>query len=296
MAHISARLDGNAIRAALDQHPFVTEVVFSPRADSTNRVTKGRAARGAPEGLLVITEEQTAGRGRLGRRWWAPAGSALLTSLLFRPAPYILKADRLQAINSLKPGEAEAYAPQQLVMLCALAAADAITQRTGLSVHLKWPNDLLIGKRKVAGLLAESIYKADRPDSVIVGMGLNVNTDLSTAPFAAAAATSLSAELGHELDRLELLTAYVDNVARRYAGFKAGASPVTEWASRLVTLGQPVTAHLAGDDTSGTLPERLDGFAEGVEESGALLLRTADGQIHRLFAADVSLRDVEEGA
>lgn len=247
------------LRAALAQHPLVTRVVYRSRLGSTNDLAKEHANTGVAEGLLVIADKQSAGRGRMKRRWWAPAGTALLTSLLFRP--------------SLPPDQAG-----QLTMLCALAAADAVT---ALPVDLKWPNDLLVRGRKLAGLLTETAIKGKSLDFVVVGLGMNVNADLSDAPPFITPATSLRQELGRPVDRLALLLAYLDGVARRYARL-AQESPCDEWASRLVTLGQPITAHL--DDRT------LSGLAQGVDANGALLLRTADGTVHRLFAADVSLR------
>lgn len=275
------RLDSASLHAALTGHRFVTSLVYRPRLSSSNDLAKDLASEGAAEGLLVITNEQSAGRGRMGRRWWAPAGSALLTSLLFRPT-----------LPRAQPG---VHLAQQLTMLCALAAADAITDLTALSVDLKWPNDLIVCDHKLAGLLAESVFKGDRLDAVVVGLGINVNTDITSAPSFIAPATSLRLELGYPIDRLPLLVAYLDGVARRYDQFKEGASPYAEWASRLVTLGQHVTAYL-GDQTlprveppAGDLPY-LSGVAEGVDVDGALLLRTADGSVHRLLAADISLQ------
>lgn len=262
MSHLPDSFTSDDLYAALAQHSFVTRIVYHPRLGSTNDLAKKHASAGDPEGLLVIADEQTAGRGRMGRRWWAPAGAALLTSLLFRP--------------SLPPERA-----QQLTMLCALAAADAITDLTALAVDLKWPNDLLIQGRKLAGVLTESAIKGHRLDFVVVGQGINVNTDLTDAPPFITPATSLRQELGQPVDRLALLIAYLDGVARRYARLSR-ESPYDEWANRLVSLGQAVTARL-GDQT-------LSGLAQGVDASGALLLRTADGTLHRLFAADVSLR------
>lgn len=257
------KLDAINLRAALARHPFVTKVVHFPRLSSTNDLVKEHARAGALEGLLVITDEQSSGRGRRGRSWWAPAGSALLTSLLFRP--------------SLPTAQA-----QQLTMLCALAAADAIAETSNLFVDLKWPNDLTVAGRKLAGLLTESAFQGDHLEFVVVGLGLNVNTDFSDAPPFITPATSLQLELGQPVDRLELLVAYLDGVAQRYARLKEGSSPHKEWVSRLAILGQPVTAHLDN--------RTLSGLAQGVDADGALLLRTADGTVHRLHAADVSLR------
>jgi BirA family biotin operon repressor/biotin-[acetyl-CoA-carboxylase] ligase len=281
MSDLFDDLDSARLTAALRQHAFVTEILYHRSVTSTNDVAKARAAQGTPEGLLVVAEEQSAGRGRMGRRWWAPPGSALLTSLLFRPPV------------SGRPAEGKdrtsAPEPQQLGMLCALSAADAITEQTELRVDLKWPNDLLVGGHKVAGLLAESLFKGARLDAVIIGLGINVNVDPSSAPDFIAPATSLRRELGRPVERTSLLIRYLDRVGHRYAWFRGGQSPFEEWASRLVTIGQRLTAHLLVNGPSQSGPRRLSGLAQGVDEDGALRLVTADGSVHRLLAADISL-------
>ena len=281
------RLTATSLRDALTRHPFITEIIYRACVGSTNDLAKEHAGEGALDGLLVITDEQTAGRGRMGRRWWAPAGSALLTSLLFRPRTTPRQPNASSSVRSDTNG---LHIVQQFMMLCALAAADAATGLTALHVDLKWPNDLIVGGRKLAGLLAESIFEGDRLDSVIVGLGLNVNTDFSGAPRLIAPATSLQLELGRRVNRLPLLVSYLDGVARRYAQLKGGTSPYDEWVSRLATVGQHVTAHVSEQTalSKGTSPH-LAGVAQGVDVDGALLLRTADGTVHRLLAADVSL-------
>ncbi len=264
-------LSQRRIDSALADNAFVTQVVYRERIGSTNDLAKAWAARGAPEGLLVVADEQTAGRGRLGRGWWAPPGGALLTSLLFRPS---LPASRAQ----------------QLTMLCALAGAEAVEAGTGLKANLKWPNDLVLPERgsggadwpKLAGVLTETGFIGDRLSFAVVGMGLNVNMDLSQGPELLIPATSLMSELGRPADRLSLLRAYLERVAGRYAQLKQGHSPHQEWAERLVTLGRRVSLRVG--------ERRLEGYAEGVGEDGALLLRTPDGALHRFHAADVSLR------
>ena len=262
-------LNQQRIQSALADNPFITEVVYQKQIGSTNDLAKERAAHWAPEGLLVVADEQVSGRGRLDRSWWAPPGGALLTSLLFRP--------------SLPSSHASVG---QLTMLCALAAADAVRALTGLQVDLKWPNDLMIRSGstwlKLAGLLAETGFLGERLAFVVVGLGLNVNMDMSQAPELLTPATSLMSQLARPVDRLALLRAYLNNVAERYAQLGQGISPHGEWASRLVTLNCQVGAQV-GD-------QKLEGYAEGVGEDGALLLRTPDGQLHRLQAADVSLR------
>jgi BirA family biotin operon repressor/biotin-[acetyl-CoA-carboxylase] ligase len=294
MSGIHDELIATNLQATLIPHPFITQVVYQPCLGSTNDLAKELANQGVPEGLLVIADEQRGGRGRMGRQWWAPPGSALLTSLLFRPT---LVADPVNQSRHEQVGAVDLQSAQQLVMLCALAAADAITNITALPVDLKWPNDLTIHDRKLAGLLGESIFSGDRLEAVIVGVGINVNTDFSKAPDFITPATSLRIELGRPVDRLPLLVSYLDGVAQRNEQLRAGGSPYAEWASRLTTVGQYVTAYL-NDRTAAVVdtprdasPRYLSGVAEGVDIDGALLLRTSEGTLYRLLAADVSLRD-----
>ncbi|MCX7683216.1 MAG: biotin--[acetyl-CoA-carboxylase] ligase [Anaerolineae bacterium] len=247
---------------------FGRKVVFLPCVGSTNDVARDLARRGAAEGTVVLADEQTSGRGRMGRRWLAPRCSSILCSLIFRPS----------------------CPPEQfslLTMLCSLAAADAIEQQTGLRVALKWPNDLIIcsslesGWRKLAGVLTEADVFSERPAFVIVGIGINVNIFPRDLPALAPDATSIFAETGRWTDRTHLVAAFLTEVERRYELLKTGHSPFAEWQARLATLGNPVQATLAG--------EVLTGVAEGVTEDGALLLRTPAGTLHRLLAADVTL-------
>ena len=152
-------LSAEAITRALggrETGPFGRQIHYAPQVGSTNDIAKELAAQGAPEGALVITDEQTEGRGRMGRRWLAPPNTSLLMSLIFRP--------------DLPPDEAN-----RLVMTVGLAAAEAIEAQTELTVNVKWPNDLLISGAKVAGILAESGLIADQLDYVVVGAGINVN-------------------------------------------------------------------------------------------------------------------------
>ena len=299
-------LDFSTIQSALTTQVFGRELAVLPRTGSTNDVAKDLAARGAPEGTVVVADEQTAGRGRLARRWLAPPCTCLLCSLLFRP--------------DLPPIQA-----QRLTMLCSLAAADAIEQVAGLQVHLKWPNDLVaksqianrqisksanrqIGNRKpaisnlqspisnfqpptsnfqpptwkkLAGILTETGITGERLDFAVVGIGVNVNVGLEALPRLAPDATSILAEVGCPVDRGALLVALLAGVERRYQALRAGESPHREWAARLATLGQPVEVS--------TPAGVLAGVAESVDEDGALLLRLPDGGLRVLVAGDVTL-------
>jgi BirA family biotin operon repressor/biotin-[acetyl-CoA-carboxylase] ligase len=147
----------------------------------------------SPEGAVVVAEEQTAGRGRLGRRWLAPAGTSLLCSVQLRPE---IPGERLP----------------ELTGVAARACAEAIEAVTGLAAELKFPNDVLLGGRKTAGVLAEA-----REGRIVLGIGVNVNVPAAQLPEGVdRPATSLLAETGHELDRAELLVELLKRLERRY--------------------------------------------------------------------------------
>jgi BirA family biotin operon repressor/biotin-[acetyl-CoA-carboxylase] ligase len=252
---------------------------YHPAIGSTNDEAKALAAGGAPDGTLVITDEQTAGKGRMGRRWLAPRNTCLLMSL-------ILRAD-------LPPAQAA-----RLTMLCSLSAAEAMESFTGLHIGIKWPNDLVIGQReagieaehKLAGLLTETSLIGERLDFAVVGIGINVNLDPLTLGPVMVPATSLQAELGRPVDRAGLLIAILRQIEARYLDATSGRRMWQDgqraihsaWADRVVTVGREVTV-TAGDDV-------IHGRAEGVDLDGALLLRDMAGNLHRILIGNVSLR------
>lgn len=239
-------------------------LVYRPAIGSTNDEAKRLARAGAPEGTLVLTDYQTSGRGRLDRRWEAPAGSSLLMSLVFRP-------------------HLAAHQVQRLTMICGLAAVDAIEAETGLKVGLKWPNDLVIGEAKLGGILTEIELDGSRVDYAVVGIGLNVNLDPGQLPpDLLVAPTSLSRVAGRKVARLPLLWELLRAIEVRYKALRAGQSPQAEWAARLVTLGQPVAVS--------AIDSCLEGVAEGVDDDGALLLRLPDGRLETVRVGDVTLR------
>ena len=268
-------LSAESIAAALVTQRLGRPVLYLPRTGSTNEVAHARAAAGAPDGLLVIADEQTAGRGRLDRRWWAPAGSSLLMSLLLRPP--------------LPPDRAG-----QLTMCLGLAAIEGIEAVTRLRPALKWPNDLLLDGRKLGGMLAELRLDYQRLDYAVLGLGVNVNVSFSASTSASNlmpseltdTATSLSMALGHPVDRLSLLVAILTRCETWYEMVLAGQSPHAAWAARLDTVGRRVQVTTA----AGT----LRGSAIGVTSGGALLLRDDNGTEHAIWSGDVTaLRSAE---
>ncbi len=239
------------------------KLVYRSVTASTNDDVRNLAIAGAPDGLVVLADSQTHGRGRLGRRWFSPPEGSLILSALFRhPAPV--------------------EQAQRFTMIAGLALLDAISAVTRLRAELKWPNDVLVSGRKVAGILAETESSGPRLRWAVVGIGANVDIDFTPYPDLADSATSLSREAGRVVERGPLLVALIRALSRRYAALVAGGSPLEEWSSRLATLGQPVEVE------SGR--SRFAGMAEGVTPEGALLVRLEDGSQQELLAGDVKLR------
>jgi BirA family biotin operon repressor/biotin-[acetyl-CoA-carboxylase] ligase len=166
-------------------------------------------------------------------------------------------------------------------MICGLAAADAVEQQTGLPAALKWPNDLVINGAKLGGILTEIEVQKGELSHVIVGLGLNVNLDPIDLPGdLLLSATSLSQVLGRSVARLPLLWAFIEASEARYVSLRAGCSPHDEWAARLATLGKPVKVSGSGSV--------IEGRAEAVDPSGALVIRLADGNLVTVLSGDVS--------
>lgn len=231
---------------------------------STNDVARQLADAGTPTGTLVLANEQTSGRGRLGRRWVAPAGTSLLLSLVFYP--------------HLQPHQA-----QRLTMACSLATAEAIENTAGLPAALKWPNDVLVHGHKVAGILTETSITGNRLDHAIVGIGINVNFDRAILDEIAPQSSTLAAEAGHEVSRQRLLHNLLRWVEAWVPAIYRPVRLQTAWSGRLSTVGQQVavvTHH----------PPAVHGLAESVDENGALLVRDAAGRLHRFMAGDVTLQ------
>ncbi|HUI03721.1 MAG TPA: biotin--[acetyl-CoA-carboxylase] ligase [Acidimicrobiales bacterium] len=249
--------------------------------DSTNRYLLDLARQGAPEGTVVVADHQSAGRGRLGRRWEAPPGANLLVSVLLRPD-----------------------VPLEELHLCtvavALAAADACAGVSGLVPELKWPNDLMAGERKLAGVLAESLPgapgdggrpRAERARAVVVGVGVNVRWPPPDPPTAGAddaellrTATSIWRETGTVVDPLALLDAVLVELephVAALAGRDGRRRLATTYRRRCATVGQTVRVSTADDELTGTA---MDITPEGhlVLDVGACFKTIAAGDVVHL--------------
>jgi BirA family biotin operon repressor/biotin-[acetyl-CoA-carboxylase] ligase len=253
------------IRRGLATDVVGRQIVCLKTVGSTNDWLKAAAAEGAPEGLAVFAEEQTAGRGRLGRSWVVPPGCGILVSILLRP--------------SLSPNQLAC-----LTMLGACAASAGATDVTGIPVPLKWPNDLVTERGKLGGILTEASVVDGQVEHVILGIGLNVNLSrhqLTSIP----GATSLQAETGRPVNRNALARALLRSLDQRYALIQAGRldAIADDWRQRLSTIGKWVSLR-----TSVGVEEPL--YAEGVTEKGALILRQSDGTTFEVVVGEVSVR------
>jgi BirA family transcriptional regulator, biotin operon repressor / biotin---[acetyl-CoA-carboxylase] ligase len=227
------------------------------------------ARAGAGDGFLVVAEEQTAGRGRLGRSWWAPPGTCLLLSLLLAPARAGVPLPLRRA--------------GQLTMCLGIGTVEAIAQVTGVSARLKWPNDVLAGGRKLGGMLSELSAVEDQLDYAVLGLGLNVNLDFAAAGAPAdltLTATSLLAETGRPVDRLALLASILRGTEHWY-GLALRGDPVHgAWAEKLDTLGRRVRVSL--------LDGFVEGVAAGVTPEGGLLVQDDAGEVRTIWSGDVT--------
>ena len=232
---------------------------------STNDVIEKLARDGVREGAVVFAEAQTRGRGRLGRRWISPGRKGLWFSILLRPA--------------LRPQEAT-----QLTVASATALRRAIESATGLPPEIKWPNDILVGGKKVAGILTELSAELDRVRYVILGIGVDVNLGAAEfPPDLRKLATSLKIESGRAISRAELATVILRELDADYARIGDGgfAKVADEWEAHCQTIGRNVTIQIG--------ERKIRGRAESLNDDGALLLRTEHGHLERIIGGDVTL-------
>ena len=261
---VNDTLSAENIKEGLETRCFGQEISYLLSADSTNLVAKQLAQEGAREGTLVITDYQTQGRGRLERSWWSPPGENLLFSLIFRPPFEVTHTFRLTLISSL-------------------AVAEAIRQETGLEALIKWPNDIYLKGKKVSGILSELGVKGEQLQYVVVGIGINVNSDPSIHPEIREIATSISLELGRNFSRLRLLKVILKLTERYYQVLKKGdfSSLKKTWDALSLIKGKKVKV-FSKDDFK-------EGIAESIDEEGFLILRDYSGKRSRIVSADVSL-------
>jgi BirA family biotin operon repressor/biotin-[acetyl-CoA-carboxylase] ligase len=239
------------------------EIVYSEKVDSTNTRALELAASGSPEGTLVVAEAQTSGRGRKGRQWHSPGQGGIYLSVILRPPISPLEAPKM-------------------TLLAGIAAAEAVLGLAPLDVHIKWPNDLLIGHRKVAGILTEIASDMDRVSHVVTGIGFNVGTK-GFPPELENIATSLFLEAGREFSRAALCCSFLEHYEDYYTRFVKGENRLIleRWKELSRTIGGRFNFEISG--------RRQEGIVLDMEPDGNLLVETTDGARHRIFSGDLEV-------
>ncbi len=241
------------------------EVVYKEITGSTNADVRKLAEDGAGNGLLVFADAQTAGKGRRGREWDSPKGTNLYFSVLLKP-------------------QFEPYKASMITLVAAYSVARAIRENIGLDAKIKWPNDIVIGKKKVCGILTEMSMERDYIHHIVVGVGVNVNEDIFPEEIEGMA-TSLKIEKGSLVQRAPLLSNILSEFEKNYLAFlKAGdLTPfMDEYNSMLVNKGALVKVL----DPKG----EFSGIAGGINEEGMLIVFKENGQIEKVYAGEVSVR------
>lgn len=256
------------VRASGTVGSLGARVHYLPSTGSTNDVAAGLAADRDAEGTVVVADAQTAGRGRLGRTWFSPPGSGLYVSVVLTPRRAAVEPERATRLLTLAAG---------------VALAEAVEAASGLAPAIKWPNDLTVGRRKLAGILAEAIASpgsVSPPQAVVLGYGINVGA-MAYPPDLADRATSLETELGRPVDRAALFGESLRALATRYGDLLGGRydAILDEWRRR---APRSTGARVEWDTPAGV----RTGTTAGIDEQGALLVRAANG-IERLLAGEV---------
>jgi BirA family biotin operon repressor/biotin-[acetyl-CoA-carboxylase] ligase len=225
-------------------------ILYYRTLPSTMDFAKSLAKEGIGEGIVVLCDEQTEGRGRQGRKWFASPSSSILMSIVFRPT-----LEHLPQVN----------------MLASLAIVFTLEKVAGIRSTIKWPNDVLVHGKKVAGILMENVFEGEALQAAIVGVGLNISLDVSAYPEIASIATSLSTELGRELSRDEVLRPLLEETDSLYQAVKRNEDVYHRWLPYVETLGKTVRIK------SGQSVE--EGLAQSINPDGSITLRRADGSL-----------------
>ena len=257
------------LRKKLGSSLFASNLLFYESLDSTNSKAKDLALQGAPEGTLVLAEQQSAGRGRMGRTWLSPGYMNLLFSLLLRPP---VKAEQVFV----------------LTMVFALAARDAVEDMTSISPSIKWPNDLYFNGKKLGGILTEFSVRNKNTQWVVLGLGLNVNWSPLKSNPVLYPATSLSAETGQQVSREQLFV----NILKKFEDYYSA-----------VLMGNVDGLYKRWNDYSMLLDRRVEvknqnssilGTVLSIDKSGALIILDDHGQEQRVLCGDVSVRETRD--
>ncbi|PEZ05709.1 bifunctional biotin--[acetyl-CoA-carboxylase] synthetase/biotin operon repressor [Bacillus sp. AFS018417] len=260
------KVTANEIQLGLQTEFLGRTVYFEESVTSTQQIAARLAYEGAAEGTVVVAEEQTAGRGRLSRKWYSPKGTGIWMSIILRPTVPIHQAP-------------------QLTLLAAVSVAQAIEKCTSLSVGIKWPNDILINGKKVVGILTEMQADPDKINAVIIGIGINVNQKQEHfAEDIQHIATSLALEAEKTIVRAELMQQIFLQMEKLYKEYLDRGFSVIKllWESYAVSIGKEITAR--------TMTNTITGIAKGITADGVLILEDHEGIVHHIHSADIEVK------
>ncbi|MED1666272.1 biotin--[acetyl-CoA-carboxylase] ligase [Brevibacillus laterosporus] len=259
-------LSAEEILSAMQTERIGKNIVAYETVPTTQALAHELASKGAPEGTLVVADQQTGGKGRLGRVWHSPKGTGIWMSLVLRPVIPIGRTP-------------------QMTLLTAVAMAKAI-QEFQIPVKIKWPNDIFVNGKKVCGILTELHAEADRVNYLIIGIGINVNNQESDFdPVLQEVATSLRLALGEPLKRSQFIQVFCRIFEQLYLAYLSdGFGQIKiEWEALSMSLHRRVTVR--------TLQAVLEGEATGLNKEGVLLLRDDEGVMHKVYSADIEYSD-----
>ncbi|HEX7467490.1 MAG TPA: biotin--[acetyl-CoA-carboxylase] ligase [Methanobacterium sp.] len=237
------------------------EIHYFKEVNSTNDVARELAENGAEEGAIVIAESQRSGKGRRGKKWISPSGGLWMTIIL-------------------RPNVPPTKAPQ-LTLVTGVAVAKTLNEEYDLDVGIKWPNDILIGDKKVCGILTEVKADMGTIDYVLVGIGIDLNFDVDIfPPKLREGATSLKMELKREIQGATLVQRFLQNFEVTYNQFKEGKFPdiLREWRRLSKTIGSYVEVHKKG--------RTVRGYAVGINKDGILILELDDGTLRKVISGE----------
>lgn len=256
------------IRNGLSHTMFKKNIVFHDNINSTNLLAKELGAGGATEGTLVITEKQTGGRGRRGRKWISPAHVNLLFSMLLRPS---VKAEQVFGMT----------------MIMAIAVVDAISETSGLNPLIKWPNDIYINKKKLGGILTEFSMSGKVVDYVVIGLGLNVNWKPVNDNSMLFPVTSVCSETGCQVSRENILVSILKRFDLYYRDVMIGNLDeyYKKWNERSMIIGEQVIIE--------SPEKKIFGKAVSIDRNGSLIILNNNGRYQSIMCGDVSVREIK---
>jgi BirA family transcriptional regulator, biotin operon repressor / biotin---[acetyl-CoA-carboxylase] ligase len=258
-------ITADEIRLGLRTKFIGQNIHYEESVDSTQKIAQRLAYNEACEGTVVIAEEQISGRGRMNRKWHSPKFTGIWMSIILRP--------------EIMPAKAP-----QLTLLTAVAVVQAIEEVTSLHPQIKWPNDILLNGRKVTGILTELQAEADRINSIIIGIGINVNQKRVDFPQDLEnIATSLSIEKEESIQRAQLIQNVFKHLEKLYLLYlEKGFHPIKLlWESYAISIGNMIRAR--------TLTGVIEGKALGITDDGVLKIEDHDGIVHHIYSADIEL-------